>query len=348
VRHLRVRLLLAALLALATVGCASLSPTSSPGVSGPPSTEAAPTPTPVAVPSAPQPSVSPAGVTAMAWLDAQTALVAGQFGSIGTLWRSTDHGQTWVPTVVGSGSIVDFAVLDVDVWASLVCPADASGGCSSAVLQSGDGGRTWASISDVAVDSLSFESPLDGWGVTPGPSNGEPKPLLRTADGGRTWQVVDVPCGSTGQPVAVSFVAPGHGWLACDEDLGAGSAMKGIFETTDDGATWVVRASVVFPGEGPDLGSISSGGYLRGIRMTAGGRGLAWFGRGGVAQTLDHGATWTGTSDADPDVIIPFGAWVLDETDWFVLVTDADADGATFLEETTDAGVAWTRVLRFP
>jgi photosystem II stability/assembly factor-like uncharacterized protein len=344
------RALISVLLALSTAqaACAAPRPTASRQVSASPSTEAAPTPTPVALPSALEPGASPSGITAMAWLDGDTAVFAGRSGSTATAWRTADHGATWTSNAVGPGSIVDFAVLGQEVWASFACPVDSSGTCASAVLHSADGGRSWAPISDSAVDSPSFESSLDGWGVTPGPNNGDPKPLLRTADAGRTWVAVAAPCGSTGQPVAVSFAAPGHGWLACDEDLGAGSAVKGVLETGDSGDHWVVRASVVWPDSGPDVGSISSGGYLRGIRMTAGGRGLSWFGRGGAARTLDGGVHWLGTSDADPDVVIPFAAWVLDDSRWFLLVTDADAGNATFLEETTDGGATWARLLRFP
>jgi photosystem II stability/assembly factor-like uncharacterized protein len=291
---------------------------------------------------------APTNITTMAWLDEQTALFAGAAGDTGVLWRTTDHGKTWTPTPVGFGGVDDIAVVGSDIWLARACPLDPEGPCTNGVEHSSDAGRTWAQLSAQPFLSVSFGDRSHGWGVAPAPLGGTTPAVFRTADAGGTWTPIQSLCGFTGEPVAVSFPTPTRGWLACDSDLGAGSAVKGIWETTDGGAHWVVRSSAVFPGEGQSVGSIGGGGYLHDLRMTAGGRGLTWFGRGGAARTLDGGVDWTGTSDIDVDVIIPFAGWVLDETHWFLLITDADVGGATILEETTNAGKTWARVLTLP
>jgi hypothetical protein len=287
----------------------------------------------------------------MAWLDADTALFAGWDGSTASLWRTRDHGASWEPTPAGFGRIDDIAVEGQDVWMTRACSDGSLTPCDRGIQLSSDAGLTWESVATIGSPPLawlSFGDVRHGFGVITRPPDDSPRALFRTSDGGRTWQRLPAPCGATGEPVAVSFATADHGWLACDEDLGAGSAVKGIFETTDGGDHWAVRSSVVLPGEGQDIGSISGGGYLHGLRMTAGGRGLTWYGRGGAARTIDSGVTWVDTAETNMDVIIPFAGWTLDEAHWYLLATDADLNGATFLQETLDGGASWTRTLVLP
>jgi hypothetical protein len=100
----------------------------------------------------------------------------------GTVYRTTDGGNTWVisATIPSYANATNDAIVTKQSIANSIWFTTWNG----AVLRTADGGLTWTSTADVARH-VAFENTMDGLayqneaGVTP--------KLLRTADGGVTW-----------------------------------------------------------------------------------------------------------------------------------------------------------------
>lgn len=153
-----------------------------------------------------------------------TTLPAG-FTPTGMAWRDAQHG--WV--------------------AGMSCPAPAGGSpCHVGVLQTSDGGASWASdftaseaamplAAGAGLPGLSFPTATQGWLYFKTASlEGR---LYATADGGATW-TLEQPNLAGGRGVAglPVFLSPTTGWLP--RDAGAAPQPGGIQVTHDSGRTW--------------------------------------------------------------------------------------------------------------
>ena len=134
-----------------------------------------------------------------------------------------------------------------------------------------------------------------GWAVVGGR-------LLVTSDGGMTWTDRTTAVGGAGMAglLGVSFLDPGHGWIALDEPFtSAADASYGrvdVWRTADGGLTWerseLPKAAVNHFGEimpGVQFDFLDA---MHGFAVISGG---AASGRGGsdLYWTADGGATWS-------------------------------------------------------
>lgn len=184
-------------------------------------------------------------------------------GGFGTIFRTDDGGQTWVPQVSKTTEMlydVDFVdddrgwvvgrsgtILHTDdggrTWVAqqsgvgiekhlfAVDFADAQHGVAvgdwGVVLTTSDGGRTWEDHSldnDVILNDVSM---ID---ATTGFIAGEVGTVLKTTDGGRTWTPLQAGVDKT--LFGIGFTDAQHGWLVGIDAL--------ILRTEDGGQTWQV------------------------------------------------------------------------------------------------------------
>ena len=118
-------------------------------------------------------------------------------------------------------------------------------GDQGTVWTSADAGRSWTyrpAPTTLHLRSLSFLTGSLGWaagGGTEAFTAASEGVVLKTTDGGASWRRVD----RTPLPavVAVRFFTPDRGLAAC---VPTDAAPSGLWETTDGGATWVVRPGV--------------------------------------------------------------------------------------------------------
>lgn len=187
-------------------------------------------------------------------------------GSLQTLWRSIDHGATWVAAVATAGS-VQFHSL---AWSPLA-PRTVYAATLFYRLKSEDAGATWTRLQEVPGEFQPFINALavapgdplrvyeTGDGATSGPLG------YRSRDGGATWEPL------------LRF--GGHRLLVDprDPDIVYGGNLRGLFVSRDAGETWhKARRGVplldIGETEWPDVYDFAAG--PRGAIYAATGQGL--------------------------------------------------------------------------
>lgn len=184
-----------------------------------------------------------------------------------------DGGRSWHADPQG-GAVVAVAALGRSVWmVEGRCPAGLPPGsarraCSLDLLESADGGRTWAPAPEQPSGAATTRGALtlepaqgQSWLVRtspraayllsgPMPADGHAAPIWRTADGGATWTRRSVPClaqpeliGGVPQSLVLAAAAPAVLFAVCAGEPGAGFQAKTVAVSTDGGRTWAQRTS---------------------------------------------------------------------------------------------------------
>ena len=210
-------------------------------------------------------------------------------GSLDSVWKSDDDGQTFVQLDLGIG--VQDQVLEVTthptdalvVWAGV---ADALGGQPANVLFSGDGGQTWIDRTPVLAAGTGCTAialdPADPNRVFAAFSDpfGGGTAVLFSPDAGTTWfdRTGSLP---TGAPLA-DLAHDGTRLLVAGGQAYDGQDF-GLFETTDEGQSW----TPLHDGTWPSLAitDIEVHPFQAGTLL------LASAGAG-VHRSLDGGANW--------------------------------------------------------
>lgn len=199
-----------------------------------------------------------------------------------------------------------------DAWALQECAG--SGGCSTALHASHDGGKTWAVVAHDVV-APSFISDQVGWAVSRSPARPGP---LATRDGGKTWTELPLPCtGESSNPNGLHFADAQRGWLLCAGQPGAGSQAKAVYATADGGKSWTPAVEVSF--SAGSVNGLSRGGYASGLFFLADGHGWLWESRGGLFASAGGGKNWLGLPTAQPESIEVSSAWFLNPTLGYLL-----------------------------
>jgi photosystem II stability/assembly factor-like uncharacterized protein len=278
---MRIRPLLAGLLAAAVPGCASAQQP------------------PVGTPSDAVLETQSSGVTvllhAVSPVDESVVWVSGQDG---TWLRTTDGGATWQSGVVTGARELEFrdvhAASATEAWLLAAGPGDAS-----RVYHTTDAGASWQ-LQWTNDEPLGFYDCMAFWdarrGVVYGDAVDGELRILRTEDGGRSWRLVP----QSGLPAAL----PGEGGFAASGTclvtrpgggawVAAGNAPTArVFRTEDYGLTWSATEAPVAAGEAAGLTSISMADERMG---TAFGGNLQVDDErtDNVVRTTDGGRTWT-------------------------------------------------------
>jgi photosystem II stability/assembly factor-like uncharacterized protein len=155
-------------------------------------------------------------------------------GNAGTILRTKDGGQTWMP--IDTGLYGDFTAVHFLDGVRGVATGTYGGTpiMEGFLLLTIDGGITWtqkASANDF-LNGISFVDSQYGWAV--GGSGGHQGLLLSTTDGGVTWSSTTIPMSG----YAVAFADRMHGWIAGYTDLSDSSVAHIVIATSDGGITW--------------------------------------------------------------------------------------------------------------
>jgi len=209
----------------------------------------------------------------------------------GSLFRSTDRGDTWerrpLPTVQGGGS-PQISFVDAQHGWYLVSnsPRPECSGQDINIWHTSDGGATWEPLGATGVDyvqckeSLSFVDPNHGF-LAAWDYNHQPT-MYRTADGGSTWQRATLPDPS-------SYTTPGGGvelHVGVVKRFGStllvaaadNQSSEYVFRSIDGGGAWTYVAH-------------TNGALARVVFVTAS-RWLLVQNHSGWSETTDAGKTW--------------------------------------------------------
>jgi photosystem II stability/assembly factor-like uncharacterized protein len=285
----------------------------------------------------------------------------------GGIYKTTDFGETWtlLPSTIGA-SVSDFRnVLKMaadpsgNIYAATKDLTNKYGGgeytYSGGLFMSTNGGTSWAKISS-ADTATNYFNPCDVIPVSPTvivfavESNGSTLGgIYRTTDGGTTWSKItsNLPTGNYGRIAFAQDPNNSNTLLAVFESLDLTTAgdggLKGIFKSTDAGATW---AKLTTPQKIASTGGLSylkdQGWYGNVIAVDPFNSNNIYAGGVDLMKSTDGGSSWSQLSFWDPYYGEPYV-----HCDHHAIVFDKNNDG-TIIEgddggvyKTTDAGLHW-------
>ena len=250
----------------------------------------------------------------------------GSFG--GTLYRSSDGGNTWLEVPALDG----ISVFDIEF-----APAPDNTtylGTQDSVRKSTDGGLTWITLNlgigandqvfDVAIDP-SDSSIL--WAGIADASGAQPVNVMRSTDDGATWTDRTPPhAPMSGRAIAVGPNDSNTVIAVFGGDFGGGE----VWTTTDGGDSWIDR-SAGLPGN--PLNAV----VYDGTRLLVGGGLLFGSQFVGLYESPDLGVTWNPLHDETWPVLVVEDIAV-DPNDAARIFVAIDGGG---VNRTTDGGLTW-------
>jgi photosystem II stability/assembly factor-like uncharacterized protein len=204
-----------------------------------------------------------------------------------------------------------------------------------------DGGRTWRPVKKGLVEPA-FPTRDTGFAFrlrVPG----EIGALTRTQNAGATWKRIGGPCDRSTQAYG-SFDTAAHGRLLCVGILGAGNALKGVYETKDGGRSWGFLA-------GSDArdkhrsGGLSAAGYPGDLEFY-GNWGLITQHRGLSYVSSDGGWSWRALRVTSPETAEGDDSSLVSPSVGFLLRSRGPQERE--LLRTDDGGRSWRVVRRWP
>jgi len=210
---------------------------------------------------------------ASALVDVAGCVVAGD--AAGGIRYSPNSGQHW------------YTAWDDDAASPIICfavsPADAAnltllaGTADAGILRSADGGRRWSLVNvglyDYAILALAV---APSWAQREVVFAATGDGVYRSPNGGRAWKRANV--GLEGVPIQALALSP---QFIDDATLVAGGEDGRLFRSCDQGATWVLMATLADSAPINGLCWLPAGGWL-----------VAGLGDGRVLRSADQGLTW--------------------------------------------------------
>jgi photosystem II stability/assembly factor-like uncharacterized protein len=249
-------------------------------------------------------------------------------GSVGgTLYRSSDGGNTWSKVSALDGTSVFDIEFAPDGTAYL--------GTQASIWKSTDGGLSWAVLNlGIGINDQVFDVALDPsdssslWAGIADASGFQPVNVIRSTDGGATWADRTPPHAAplSGRGIAVDPGDSNTVIAVFGGDFGGGE----VWVSTDGGDLWTDR-SAGLPGN--PLNAV----VYDGTRLLVGGGLLFGSQFVGLYESSDLGVTWTPLHDQTWPVLVVEDIAV-DPSDSARIFVAIDGGG---VNRTTDGGVTW-------
>ena len=280
------------------------------------------------------------------------------------LFVTHDGGRSWTRSAQ-PGAVLALSAVGRSVWMvqEECAHATSTRFCSLRLLESADGGRSWAPSRAqptgamanrglAAGDSAQGQSWLVRVGASAAYLLGSPHltqaatvypPLWSTEDGGSSWTQRRIPC-RAGLSVVAS-VAPGGALVTvCAGQPSASAQGKSTAVSSDGGRTWSVHVRCTELGMPRCARNPLIHGYLGEVDATSAGTFYVIGIRSPLLVTHDGGASWTalrsvGDVDGSPAQVIFFGA-----REGIVLGRLNKATAPVAIWHTSDGGASWSAV----
>jgi photosystem II stability/assembly factor-like uncharacterized protein len=297
-------------------------------------------------------SLASAGTRGFAWHDTPTgsaarlrglsavsSTTAWASGSLGTVLRTTDRGETWQQ--VGPPGTQDLQFRDIEAFdADHAVILSIGPGSDSRIYVTADGGQTWALTfvnpdPNAFFDCMTFYDSRRGLALSD-PPDGLHFRVIATDDGGLSWHVTGAQMPEA-LPGEFAFAASGQ-CITTDHGRRAwfgtgGAAQARVFRSDDGGASWSVAPTPLNSGPTAGIFALAFRGQQHGLAV--GGDFLAETASpDNFARTADGGSSWNLLPAAPPEY--RSGATWLDGH-------TALAVGPSGSDVSTDAGATWQR-----
>jgi len=269
--------------------------------------------------------------------------VAWVAGFNGTVYRTTDGGQNWIPTagVISAEALACIEALDATT-AFVGGGGPGWGGGNVKIYRTTNGGQSWGTVYTAPGGSsfwnwIHFFDAQNGIAQSDPPTPGGNFLIVKTSDGGTTWTPIANPPDANNNEFGVfngfHFYDNQNGWFGTGHPpfVPGGNAGR-VFRTTDGGNTWTAFAS----GNGESVNAVRFVSPTAGIRTSDSPPYLA--------RSVDGGQTWAEVSNLPVANILYLTAatgvvtaslnqlWVYGEASSPFILTSID-DGATWQEQ---------------
>jgi photosystem II stability/assembly factor-like uncharacterized protein len=281
------------------------------------------------------PTGSAARLRGVSAISANTAWTSG---SLGTVLRTVNGGQTWQnvsPPDTAALQFRDIEAFDADHAVIL----SIGNGSDSRVYVTSDAGQHWTQTftnddPNAFYDCMTFFNSRRGLALSD-PVDGRFR-IIATNDGGSSWHVVaaDMPAALPGE---FAFAASGQ-CLVTDHGRRAwfgtgGAAQARVFHSDDGGESWQVSATPIHSGPTAGIFALAFRDQRHGFAV-GGDFTTPTLAPDALALTKDGGARWRLVSQA-PNEYRSGAAWVTGQDAVVVGPSGSDASG--------DGGKTWTR-----
>jgi len=271
-------------------------------------------------------------------LSAVSSRVAWASGSLGTVLRTVDRGETWDNVSPPDVAALQFRDIEAFDAKRAVILSIGSGEDSRAYVTS-DAGEHWrlTFVSDdpeAFYDCMTFLDRRHGLALSD-PVDGRFR-IIATDDGGQSWRVLDADMPAA-LPGEFAFAASGqclvgeagrHAWFAT-----GGGAEARVFRSDDRGRSWEVSATPIR--SGPTAGIYALAFRNRRVGLAVGGDFTTpEAAPDALALTEDGGKTWRLVDEA-PNEYRSGAAWVTGR--------EAIVVGPTGSDVSLDRGESWQR-----
>ena len=283
--------------------------------------------------------LTPTGTNArLRGVSAISSNTAWTSGSLGTVLRTVNGGQTWQqvsPPGTATLQFRDIEAFDADHAAIL----SIGNGTDSRVYVTSDAGQHWTLTftngdPNAFYDCMTFFDSRRGLALSD-PVDGRFR-IIATDDGGNSWHVVNAQMPAA-LPGEFAFAASGE-CLVTDHGRRAwfgtgGAAQARVFRSDDGGTTWQVSATPIHSGPSAGIFALAFRGQQHGFAV-GGDFATPTVAPDALALTADGGSSWQLVSDA-PNEYRSGAAWVTG--------SDAVVVGPTGSDVSTDGGGSWER-----
>jgi photosystem II stability/assembly factor-like uncharacterized protein len=277
------------------------------------------------------------------------------------LFVSHDGGRTWAPGHE-PGIVLAVATAGRTTWMVRAgCPPHGRA-CELRVLESANGGRTWAAApaqpTGATVREVGGQPGQEGalgqtWLMPIGrssaymltsPADHAAAPMWFTTDGGASWARREVRCGMRALSVTLSAAPGGTLAAVCAGEPSAGFQAKSAARSADGGRTWAVHPTCL-PGGCQHVTPLDNG-YLGQIDAVSAKTVFLVGARSWLLVTTDGGAHWRvvrpliGDSGGGT-----FGVVFVNPRDGFVLGDGPRNNERPTIWRTFDGGAHWSRVI---
>jgi len=253
--------------------------------------------------------------------------IAPDGSSGGTLYRSSDGGDTWSEVLALRGT----SVFDIEFAPT----GTAFIGTQDSIRRSTDNGLSWTLLNlGIGPNDQVFDVALDPsnqsimWAGIAGAIGGQPVNVMRSTDNGATWSNRTPPLA---QPISCRGIAvdPNDSSIVIavfGGEFGGGQ----VWTTTDGGDSWMNRSA------GLPNNPMQAVVY-DGTRLLVGGGQRFGSQNVGLYRSTDLGATWTPLHDGSWPVLV-VDAIAVDPNDTQTILVAIDGSG---VNRTTDGGDTW-------